>query len=103
METTYTTLKNSYNLGNQYVQDCYNLIESEIGQKLMFGNISQTNAEVTLETTLIHEDFFKQLDPTNKAFRKYQELNIDFKINLETLAFGRGMRKNMDKFTRIGC
>ncbi len=103
MTSTYSQLKNSYNLGNQYVQDCYKLIASIDGQKLARRDMSESNGQLKLESTLTHEDFFKQLDPTNKAFRKYQELNINFKPDLETIAFGRGMRKDKNKFKRIGC
>ena len=98
----YNTLKNSYNLGNQYVVDCHKLIKSDSGFDLMYADISRNGQITPSNSTLTNEDFFKQLDPTNKAFRKYQTLQ-EGDIGLEAMIFGLGMRKNKEKFNFLMC
>jgi hypothetical protein len=92
----YNTLKTSYTLGNQYIQDCHTLIESGDGFELMFQDNVNSDGQIT-KPTLTNEDYFKKLDPQNKAFRKYQHLQST-SLGLEAIAFGLGMRKDKKKF-----
>ena len=48
------------------------------------------------------EELFKINEPTNKAFRKYQQLySDDSNITLESICFGFGMRKNKKLFKKL--
>jgi hypothetical protein len=66
----------------------------------MYKNIFQESKIKSSHPTLVHEDFFKKLEPQNLAFRKYQTLREN-DIGLEVIIFGIGMRKNKTKFNRI--
>jgi hypothetical protein len=97
MKKLYTTLKEAYNLGNQYVQDFHKLANSDDGFEYLWKNTVQSNGQLSTNVTIMPEDFFKNLDPQNKAFRKYQSLQ-ESDIGLESIIFGRGMRKDKKKF-----
>ena len=86
----------AYSLGNQFVQNCHELIESDAGFELMYQDNVGLDGRA-INPTLTNEDYFKKLDPQNVAFRKYQYLR-DADIGLESIAFGVGMRKDKKKF-----